>query len=105
MQMAKEQLQGKVSKQILHFQKSLVDIAAILEAWVDFPEEDLEFASMEEVVDHLSATKLVMEKLLNTFHDGKIAKPWQFPLPRRAAQCGKILPDECFVGKGQSHRH
>ena len=73
MQMAKEQLQGKVSKQILHFQKSLVDIAAILEAWVDFPEEDLEFASMEEVVDHLSATKQLMERLLNTFHDGKIA--------------------------------
>lgn len=72
MQMAKEQLQGKVSKQILHFQKTLVDIAAILEAWVDFPEEDLEFASMEEVVDHLTELKLLMEKLLGTFHDGKI---------------------------------
>lgn len=73
MQMAKEQLQGKISKQILQFQKSLIDTAAILEAWVDFPEEDLEFASMEEVVEHLSATKLLMEKLLGTFHDGKIA--------------------------------
>jgi tRNA modification GTPase len=72
MQMAEQQLQGKVSKCILFFQKKLVDIAAILEAWVDFPEEDLEFATMEEVVAALSDVKQQMEQLAMTFHDGKI---------------------------------
>ncbi len=71
--MAEQQLQGRLSEQIASFQHSLVDIAAILEAWVDFPEEDLEFASMEEVVAALSALREKMEKLRDTFHEGKIA--------------------------------
>lgn len=72
LQMAEQQLQGKISKQILSFQAELVDIAAILEAWVDFPEEDLEFASMEEVIAALSEVLQQMEKLAASFHDGKI---------------------------------
>ncbi|MBS0652273.1 MAG: tRNA uridine-5-carboxymethylaminomethyl(34) synthesis GTPase MnmE [Verrucomicrobia bacterium] len=70
--MAEQQLQGRLSQQIAAFQNGLVDIAAILEAWVDFPEEDLEFASMEEVVEALSLLKGKMEKLRDTFHEGKI---------------------------------
>lgn len=70
--MAKLQLQGKISKSILSFQKKLVDIAAILEAWVDFPEEDLEFATMDEVIAALCEIKREMELLASTFHDGKI---------------------------------
>ncbi len=73
LQVAEQQLQGKISKQVLSFQKKLTDIAAILEAWVDFPEEDLEFASMEEVVAALNEIKEQIEKLEGTFHDGKIA--------------------------------
>ncbi len=73
MQMANEQLQGKISKYILLLQKQLVDIAAILEAWVDFPEEDLEFSTMDEVVCALTAIRGQMQKLQLTFHDGKIA--------------------------------
>lgn len=73
LQMAEQQLQGKISKQVFAFQKKLTDIAAILEAWVDFPEEDLEFASMDEVVTALNEIKNQIEKLAMTFHDGKIA--------------------------------
>jgi tRNA modification GTPase len=72
MQTAEQQLQGKISKHIASFQTRLVDIAAILEAWVDFPEEDLEFASMEEVVARLQETLQQMQRLAETFHDGKI---------------------------------
>lgn len=70
--MAEQQLQGKISHQISSFQKKLTDIAAILEAWVDFPEEDLEFATMDEVIDALHETKQKMQQLAATFHDGKI---------------------------------
>jgi tRNA modification GTPase len=69
---AEQQLQGRLSQQVAQFQKSLVDIAAILDAWVDFPEEDLEFASMQEVVDALGSSKAEIQKLSDTFHDGKI---------------------------------
>lgn len=69
---AKEQLSGKLSEKILDFQKELTDIAAILEAWVDFPEEGLEFMSMPEMLQHLSAVANKMRALSRSFHEGKM---------------------------------
>lgn len=69
---AESQLSGSLSKKITSFQKELTDIAAILEAWVDFPEEGLEFASMEEICAGLRSVSQKMEHLLSTFHNGKI---------------------------------
>lgn len=69
---AENQLQGRLSQKVLFFEGELVHIAAILEAWVDFPDEGLEFAPMEEVISDLEKTALAMEKLINTYHDGRI---------------------------------
>lgn len=71
---AEKQLQGALSRKIGDFQKRLVDSAAILEAWVDFPEEDLAFAPMEEVVDRLETVQRDMQQLADTFHEGKIIR-------------------------------
>ncbi len=72
LQAANTQLEGALSQKIQAFQAQLADTAAILEAWVDFPEEGLEFASLEETIRHLEETKQQMEKLECTFADGKI---------------------------------
>lgn len=69
---AEEQLQGKLSKKVGIFQKQLTHIAAILEAWVDFPEEGLEFATMEDLCIDLDAICQDMQKLVETFHDGRM---------------------------------
>lgn len=69
---AKEQLQGALSSHILTFQRALLDTAAILEAWVDFPEEGLEFATVEEITARLENIKEKMQKLSLTFHQGKM---------------------------------
>lgn len=69
---AEEQLQGKLSLRIELFQKQLIHIAAILEAWVDFPEEGLEFITMNELCADLELIIQEMQSLVNTFHDGKI---------------------------------
>lgn len=69
---AEQQLDGALSKRVLHFQEKLTLIAAILEAWVDFPDEGLEFASLEELVENLTALQKELEALIETFHDGKI---------------------------------
>lgn len=69
---AEQQLQGALSKQIAGFQRQLFDIAAILEAWVDFPEEGLEFASLDEVIASLENTLNGMIELSETFHYGKM---------------------------------
>lgn len=69
---AENQLRGKLSAKISSFQNNLTDIAAILEAWIDFPEEGLEFASFEELEKALSEVAEQMKALLDTFHDGRI---------------------------------
>lgn len=69
---AETHLEGRLSKKIASFQSRLTHIAAILEAWVDFPEEGLEFASMDEVCAELKDILHEMERLNNTFHEGRI---------------------------------
>ena len=69
---AEEQLQGKLSQKVGEFQKQLTQIAAILEAWVDFPEEGLEFATMEELCADLWLISHEMQALVDTFHDGRM---------------------------------
>jgi tRNA modification GTPase len=69
---AENQLKGILSQSIGQFQQQLTQIAAILEAWVDFPEEGLEFATMDEICDDLEEICQAMEKLASTFHNGKI---------------------------------
>ena len=68
---AEKQLEGALSDKIKSFQKELTEVAAILEAWVDFPEEGLEFATMEEIIANLESICFSMQKLQSTFHDGK----------------------------------
>jgi len=69
---AENRLQGAFSQKVGGFQKELTEIGAILEAWVDFPEEGLEFASMEELTARLEEALHRIEKLVRTFHDGKL---------------------------------
>ncbi|NGX45729.1 MAG: tRNA modification GTPase MnmE [Chlamydiae bacterium] len=68
---ASHQLSGALSSKIRAIQSALVDTAAILEAWVDFPEEGLEFASFEEVIQALENAKEMITTLAATFHEGR----------------------------------
>jgi tRNA modification GTPase len=72
LQAAGEQLNGALSKKIGSLQQELIDVAAILEAWVDFPEEDLAFASFDEVTHLLEKILEKLQHLLATFHEGKL---------------------------------
>lgn len=70
-QAAEKQLRGSLSEKVREFQKDLTMTAAVLEAWVDFPEEGLEFTSMEELLGDLRGALQKMKKLQGTFHEGK----------------------------------
>jgi len=71
MSAAKEQLQGSLSEEIRSLQKELVDLAATFEAWVDFPEEGLEFMSLEHICDLIKRTLSKMQKRVDTYDEGK----------------------------------
>ena len=72
LRVAEDQLEGKLSRLILDFQKRATALAAILEAWVDFPEEDLGFCSFEEALSDLAALLRDVDALCLTFQSGKI---------------------------------
>ncbi len=72
LQNAEKQLSGRLSKTIAAFQAELTKITAILEAWVDFPEEGLEFASFDALIAQLKDIAGQIEKLADTFHEGKM---------------------------------
>jgi len=67
---AKNQLEGHLSQKILFFQEELFFLAAILEAWVDYPEEGLEFLTTEEFLEKLQGIIFSLKKLENTFFCG-----------------------------------
>lgn len=69
---AESQLKGMLSHKISSFQEELTVLTAIIEAWVDFPEEGLEFTSLEEITNSLERLIEKMEQLLASFHDGRI---------------------------------
>lgn len=71
---AQNQLQGLLKERIEVFQHTLVHVAAIFEAWVDYPEEGLEFASYDEILLILNQVFNALEYLCNTYYDGKILK-------------------------------
>ena len=68
---AHNQLQGKLSQKVVSFQEKLINVTAIIEAWVDFPEEGLEYISEEGLLGELEAVLLEIEGLLRTFEDGR----------------------------------
>lgn len=69
---AEKHLQGHLSRAVAGLQTELTSIAAILEAWVDFPEEGLEFASLDDILTQLRTVCRKMQQLLDTYHDGRI---------------------------------
>ncbi|MDP1608780.1 MAG: tRNA uridine-5-carboxymethylaminomethyl(34) synthesis GTPase MnmE [Chlamydiales bacterium] len=71
LQAAEQQLQGALSEKIRSFQQELTSVAAILEAWVDFPEEGLEFTSLDEIIKDLEASCQKMTTLRDSFYEGK----------------------------------
>lgn len=68
---ALQQLDGLLSRRIHSFSSQLKDVLVMLEAWIDFPEEDLP----EENIEHIrQSTKLLladMESLANSFRVGQ----------------------------------
>ena len=71
---AQQQLSGSIKKSISKWQSELVRIAAILEAWVDFPEDDLEFAPFEKTIQELKEIQERISLLSSTYTHSKILR-------------------------------
>lgn len=71
---ANEQLEGRLGDEIGRLRHDLIGLIAHVEAYIDFPEEDIAPASQRELEDALSTLREGVETLLATSDQGRILR-------------------------------
>jgi tRNA modification GTPase len=69
---AAQQLEGSLSKRLKPIKEKLVQLIALLEAGIDFAEDDVSIAADQTILDQIAAVRAPLERLGATFHYGKI---------------------------------
>jgi tRNA modification GTPase len=69
---AAQQVEGSVSRRIRPLKEQLLELIALLEAGIDFAEDDISVASAEEIVRRLNPIEQAISALLSTFDYGKL---------------------------------
>jgi tRNA modification GTPase len=69
---AAQQLEGALSRRLQPVKQKLVELIAVLEAGIDFAEDDVSVLPGERIVEHISQVRSPLEELVRTFAYGKI---------------------------------
>ncbi len=71
---ATQQLDGALSRRITPLKKQLLDLIALLEAGIDFAEDDIDVASNAELLQRLSPVHKGIQTLAESFRYGKVVR-------------------------------
>ena len=71
-QVAARQLEGALSKRLQPVKQKLIELIAIMEAGVDFAEDDVAVAPDAQVLSRIAAIRAPLEELLTSFAFGKV---------------------------------
>jgi len=69
---ALEHLSGRLSEKINELRDSLMRVCAHVEAYIDFPEEDIDGLTEEEITQQINCLKEEIKKLIEGYEEGKI---------------------------------
>lgn len=69
---ALEHLSGKLSHKINELRDRLMRVCAHVEAYIDFPEEDIDGLTQEEIQSEINSVKEEIKKLIEGYEEGKI---------------------------------
>ena len=69
---AAQQVEGSVSRRIAPLKEQLLELISLLEAGIDFAEDDIDVASDEEILRRLAPIEEGLERLARTFAYGKL---------------------------------
>ncbi len=69
---AAQQLEGALSRRLQPVKQRLVELIAVLEAGIDFAEDDVSVLPGERILEHISQVRRPLEELARTFAYGKI---------------------------------
>ena len=74
LQLAVQQLRGKLSNQVNQIREQLVQLLASIEASIDFADEDIELISYTQIHENLQHSLEAIERLLAGAQEGKIVR-------------------------------
>ncbi len=69
---AAQQAAGSVSRRLAPIKDQLTELIALLEAGIDFAEDDVSVASDEEILERLEAVEAPLEELIRSFDYGRL---------------------------------
>ena len=71
---ANEQLAGKLSQRINQLRDDTMHVLAHVEAHIDFPDEDIEPDTMDDLIQRLESAEAFIDKLLATANEGQLIR-------------------------------
>ena len=71
MRIALEQLQGGLSEKLRDIREKLINTCAFAEAYIDFPEDEIETRTALEIRDQLTEIRKELDDLSNTFEEAR----------------------------------
>jgi tRNA modification GTPase len=69
---ASQQLEGALSKRLQPIKQNLVDLIALLEAGIDFAEDDVAVLPNATILEHIAGVRAPLQELAKTFAYGKL---------------------------------
>jgi tRNA modification GTPase len=69
---AAQQLEGELSRRLQPIKQKLVELIALLEAGIDFAEDDVSILPAERILEHISTVRAPLEELAGSFAYGKL---------------------------------
>ncbi|WP_243372818.1 tRNA uridine-5-carboxymethylaminomethyl(34) synthesis GTPase MnmE [Geotalea sp. SG265] len=72
--LAQHQREGLLSLRLAQVKESLLSSLALLEAYIDFPEEDIDHAAKDHIKENAVASLVMLDELLSGFSEGRIIR-------------------------------
>ncbi|MBE9502878.1 MAG: tRNA uridine-5-carboxymethylaminomethyl(34) synthesis GTPase MnmE [Proteobacteria bacterium] len=72
LKLANRQLKGGLKEALQEIREGLIQILSVLEAYIDFPEEEIDADSLHEINEKLDRSKNGLMTILNTYEEGKV---------------------------------
>lgn len=69
---AAQQLEGALSRRLQPIKQKLIELIALLEAGIDFAEDDVSVLPLEKILDHIATVRAPLEQLARSFAYGKV---------------------------------
>jgi len=72
LRLAEEQLRGRLTREVEGIRQGLLKVLASMETYIDFPEEDIDPPSTEEVAEKLRCIRARLGALIESYEEGEI---------------------------------